>query len=621
MTSYTATYSPEDNKLRLYASARLDKELYTRVRAHGFIWAPRQELFVAPSWSPERADLLEELAGDIEDEDKSLVERAEERAERFDEYSDKRAADSARASAAVRKLADGIPLGQPILVGHHSEKHARKDAQRIENGMRKAVKMWETSKYWTDRAAGALANAAHKERPAVRARRIKKIEAAARKMEKSIAESNAKLRIWADPISKLRRKDGTPVTLREAVIFCANYDGGYYSQSYKRASGYEGPIRLWEAAGGNIEGRDPEEVAIATPEEVQAKAIADHTRYNERRKRWLDHYNNRLAYERAMLADSGGTATDKTGPEVGGAVRSLWSPERGAWAYIQKVNKVTLTLWHTYNRGSGRVFRQKVPLTDVQVIMSKAEVEAASSEGRVTDICEGEKKLGFRLAEPAPTKEDNVCPDGPTCPDTECKAEREKQGLSVVDMSADIAAMRQSLKAGITVAAVPQLFPTPRELAERVAELADVSEGCAVLEPSAGAGALLGAIGCRWYETGGKATAIEINAGLCQRLRSEFPLTDVVCADFLECDVFSLGQFDRIVMNPPFKDGADIKHITHAVNFLKPGGRIVAICADGPRQNDTLKPMAEKSGGTWEQLPPDSFAGTGVRTALLVIEG
>jgi hypothetical protein len=72
-----ATYSPEDNKLRLYAETRLDKELYGRVRSNGFIWAPKQKLFVAPMWTPERADFLEELVGEIEDEDKSLVERKE----------------------------------------------------------------------------------------------------------------------------------------------------------------------------------------------------------------------------------------------------------------------------------------------------------------------------------------------------------------------------------------------------------------------------------------------------------------------------------------------------------------------------------------------------------------
>ncbi|MEM1154185.1 MAG: DUF3560 domain-containing protein, partial [Pseudomonadota bacterium] len=57
-----ATYSAEDNKLRLYASERLDEALYARVKAAGFRWAPKQNLFVAPAWSPEREDLCIELA-------------------------------------------------------------------------------------------------------------------------------------------------------------------------------------------------------------------------------------------------------------------------------------------------------------------------------------------------------------------------------------------------------------------------------------------------------------------------------------------------------------------------------------------------------------------------------
>jgi hypothetical protein len=79
--TYSATYSPEDNKLRLYATSRLDPETYARVRAAGFIWAPRQDLFVAPMWTPDREDLLIELAGEIDDEDTTLVERQEQRAD------------------------------------------------------------------------------------------------------------------------------------------------------------------------------------------------------------------------------------------------------------------------------------------------------------------------------------------------------------------------------------------------------------------------------------------------------------------------------------------------------------------------------------------------------------
>jgi hypothetical protein len=169
--SYSATYSPEDNKLRLRLVAP-DAETYARVKAPLRV-GPEQKLFVAPAWSPAREDLLIELAGEVGDEDTSLVERAEERAERFEDYQTARTDDAERARRGVAAIADNIPFGQPILVGHHSERHARKDAERIQNGMRRAVKMWETAQYWQDRAKGALRAAKYKERPDVRARRIK----------------------------------------------------------------------------------------------------------------------------------------------------------------------------------------------------------------------------------------------------------------------------------------------------------------------------------------------------------------------------------------------------------------------------------------------------------------
>jgi len=53
--TYTATYSPDDNKIRIYASSRLDADTYARVKAAGFRWAAAQDLFVAPMWTPERA--------------------------------------------------------------------------------------------------------------------------------------------------------------------------------------------------------------------------------------------------------------------------------------------------------------------------------------------------------------------------------------------------------------------------------------------------------------------------------------------------------------------------------------------------------------------------------------
>lgn len=77
--SMTATYDPTENKLRLYSSTKLDQETYDRAKALGFRWAPKQECFFAPAWTPAREDFLLSLCDEIEDEDTSLVERAEHR--------------------------------------------------------------------------------------------------------------------------------------------------------------------------------------------------------------------------------------------------------------------------------------------------------------------------------------------------------------------------------------------------------------------------------------------------------------------------------------------------------------------------------------------------------------
>ena len=240
MCYMTATYSLQDNKLRLSASSRLDPETYQRVRAAGFSWAPRQEVFVASMWTPDREDLLVELCGDVEDEDSTTEERAEQRAERFEEYSENASRRAESADRAVRAIADHIPLGQPILVGHHSEARARKDAEKVQNGMRRIVDEMKRADYWKDRASASLHHARYLEKPAVRARRIKTIEADKRKQERRKADSEKYLKFW--------RKPG--LTLEQARSV-ANYDHiscKFPLSEYPRelpASQYEGSMSLW----------------------------------------------------------------------------------------------------------------------------------------------------------------------------------------------------------------------------------------------------------------------------------------------------------------------------------------------------------------------------------------
>jgi hypothetical protein len=66
-------------------------------------------------------------------------ERMERRADRRREWAEKADKRAAGRFDRAKTTADGIPLGQPILVGHHSERRARKDQERIRSNMDKGV--------------------------------------------------------------------------------------------------------------------------------------------------------------------------------------------------------------------------------------------------------------------------------------------------------------------------------------------------------------------------------------------------------------------------------------------------------------------------------------------------
>lgn len=66
-------------------------------------------------------------------------ERREARAERLREWADKREVKAEQAYSAARQTADMIPFGQPILVGHHSQRRAERDFDRIHRNMGKSI--------------------------------------------------------------------------------------------------------------------------------------------------------------------------------------------------------------------------------------------------------------------------------------------------------------------------------------------------------------------------------------------------------------------------------------------------------------------------------------------------
>jgi Domain of unknown function (DUF3560) len=277
-----ATYSPDDNKLRLHGTS-VPPVLYTRLREAGFIRAPRQQLFVAPAWKPEREDLLLELCGCIGDEDTSLLERATARATRFEEYSESRALD---AQAARERAA------------------ASADARRIHHATRNSVQLWDTAHYWAARAQAAVGHAQYKQRPDVRRRRIKTLEADKRKQERRVAHAQ-RLLVKLQP-------EGLSTTELLAILTLGDVSQCFPLSKYPRqppASQYEGPRSLWSTLNDDI-------INAAQARQI---AIRSHQHAATDAGRWLTHTNSRIAYERAMLGESVSTIAEEVKPEGAGA--------------------------------------------------------------------------------------------------------------------------------------------------------------------------------------------------------------------------------------------------------------------------------------------------------------
>lgn len=178
-----ATYSPEDDKLRLYVG-RVPREEYEALRAEGWTSTPKQDCDFVSTWTADREDTAISYAGIVEDEDMGPADRAADRAERFSGYLDKRLAEATG-------HADRFDAG-PSVHGFQSMAKAARSADRHDRIAERAVNAWDKAEYWQRRTAGVISNALYKSAPGVRMGRIKTLEAELRKAEKTEEEWKAK---------------------------------------------------------------------------------------------------------------------------------------------------------------------------------------------------------------------------------------------------------------------------------------------------------------------------------------------------------------------------------------------------------------------------------------------
>jgi len=177
-----------------------------------------------------------------------------------------------------------------------------------------------------------------------------------------------------------------------------------------------------------------------------------------------------------------------------------------------------------------------------------------------------------------------------------------------------------------TLAKNGAFYPTPDDVVGRMMENASPrywDEPFTVLEPSAGEGAIACAVRERYKLA--DITCVEVNLQRAATLRAKGLQTRT--ADFLDESVDSLGLFDRVYMNPPFDLQRDIDHVAHAVKFLAPGGKLVAVMSAGVEFRENAKAVAfrelvKRMGGRFWDLPAGTFAesGTNVNTCLVTLQ-
>lgn len=324
-TLHTATYCPEDNKLRFYPDwddADFDKE---DLKAAGYRWASKQECYVCPRWTPKAEDIALAYCGEIGDEDYSPEERAADRAERFDGYRDKRRSEATSS-------ADAFEAG-PSVYGHQNAARAERQARKHDRKRVYAVSQWSKAEYWQQRTEGVISNALYRSSAPVRRGRLVKLETEQRKHEKSREEYAKKYAGWQRVLEMDGAHEPAPFDsegniIRDQVsaafklaysLGCdsgrhfwhptneeanARYkeihgENGYFSRGF---SSYE-LLTKTEYCGVELQPMTPAQVA-----KLWLATAADPAKSGQR---WSDHYALRIGYEKAMLENEGGMAGDQ----------------------------------------------------------------------------------------------------------------------------------------------------------------------------------------------------------------------------------------------------------------------------------------------------------------------
>ena len=180
-----------------------------------------------------------------------------------------------------------------------------------------------------------------------------------------------------------------------------------------------------------------------------------------------------------------------------------------------------------------------------------------------------------------------------------------------------------TMEAEIKLSTIPGFFPTPPAVVDLMLKRSHLERGMRVLEPSAGNGNIADAINRQYSNI--DLDVVEINYTLREILTLKG--YNLIGDDIMQLSRSEVGEFERVIMNPPFERGQDMDHVRKTYDMLAPNGILVAIMSPAfafrtDRKSQEFRDWLNSVKAVWEDLPDGSFksSGTSVSTRLLVIE-
>lgn len=139
-----------------------------------------------------RAAGLEVAEPEIDNDPRPMEEREADRAARMDERAERladrarrRAAESTAAETEARRLGAAMQ-GEPIKIGHHSERRHRRDLERVHTLDEKSWRLGREAQHAANGAQSAAAHMRHREDPHRTARRLETLGAERRKVQRDL---------------------------------------------------------------------------------------------------------------------------------------------------------------------------------------------------------------------------------------------------------------------------------------------------------------------------------------------------------------------------------------------------------------------------------------------------